>query len=211
MVLRLREYRSRAGLTLEQVAERLDMSHSQISRIERGDSDFSGKTLKALAELYGVPMADLLAEKAQANADPIEIPAASRQVKKVPIVGYVGGGAEVVFPQEWEASPIDEVEMVAADNGMEAVIVRGPSMEPAFSDRDVIVYRRAQYPIRDLFDKDCVVRLADGRTFVKRLMPGSEPTLFTLVSHNPQTPPITDVAIEWAVPVAQRILNWTIR
>lgn len=209
MALRLREFRERAGLTLEQVAERLSMSHSQISRIERGASDFSGKTLGALADLYGVHMADLIAAPpVPANAEPIEIPGPSRRIKAVPIVGYVGGGAEVIFPPEWEATPLDEVPTVGAGDDVEAVIVRGSSMEPVFSDRDVIIYRKARYPARDLFGQDCVVRLADGRTFIKKLMPGSEPSLVTLVSHNPQTPPIADVAIEWAVPVDQRILRW---
>jgi transcriptional regulator with XRE-family HTH domain len=211
MALRLREFRERAGLTLEQVAERLGMSHSQISRIERGASDFSGKTLKALADLYGVQMAELIATPAPGNAEPIEIPAASKKIKMVPIVGYVGGGAEVIFPDGWDVSPIDEVEVVGAGADVEAVIVRGDSMSPSYRDRDIIVYRRAQYAARDLLGEECVVRLADGRTFVKELQPGSEPALFTLVSRNPAVPPITDVALEWAVPVAQRITRWRLR
>lgn len=204
MALRLREFRETAGLTLEQVAERLGMSHSQISRIERGASDFTGKTLRALAELYGVEMSTLIASQAPSDAEPIDLPDALRRQRTVPIVGYVGGGAEVYYP-EGDAWPVDEVEVPGAGSDTEAVILRGDSMAPAYRDRDLIIYRRATTSPRDLLGEECVVRVADGRTFIKTLMPGSEPSLFTLVSHNPSMPPIVDVAIEWAVPVVMRI------
>jgi len=63
MELKFRDYRMKAGLTLEQVAERLDMSHSQISRIERGASNYTPKTLQALADLYGVHRSALLDDR----------------------------------------------------------------------------------------------------------------------------------------------------
>lgn len=48
----LREWRLHCGFTLEAAAEAAGMSHSQLSRIERGGSDWTRTTLHKLAEIY---------------------------------------------------------------------------------------------------------------------------------------------------------------
>lgn len=116
----------------------------------------------------------------------------------VHVLGYVGAGAEV--------RPIDDHEMGAGLETVEvdfpvrpgtvAVIVRGDSMLPIFEDGDLIGYMEDSADPVSLIGKTCVVRLADGRTFVKRLKRGSDDGLFTLVSANARD--IEDVEIEWA-------------
>jgi hypothetical protein len=49
-----------------------------------------------------------------------------------------------------------------------------------------------------MIGRECVVRLADGRTMLKMVSRGAN-GLFDLHSHN--APPITGVAIEWVAPV----------
>src|SRR4051812_20630647 len=56
----LRQWRKQAGKTLEAVAEHLHMSHSQLSRIERGKQPYNQELLEALAELYMCDVVDLL-------------------------------------------------------------------------------------------------------------------------------------------------------
>lgn len=56
----LREWRKKRGKTLEQVAEHLHMSHSQLSRIERGQQPYNQELLEELAELYMCDVVDLL-------------------------------------------------------------------------------------------------------------------------------------------------------
>lgn len=56
----LREWRKQAGKTLEAVAEQLHMSHSQLSRIERGKQPYNQELLEALADLYMCDVVDLL-------------------------------------------------------------------------------------------------------------------------------------------------------
>lgn len=56
----LREWRKRAGKTLEAVAEELRMSHSQLSRIERGKQPYNQELLERLADLYRCEVVDLL-------------------------------------------------------------------------------------------------------------------------------------------------------
>jgi transcriptional regulator with XRE-family HTH domain len=56
----LREWRKHSGKTLEAVAEQLHMSHSQLSRIERGKQAYNQELLEKLAELYMCDVVDLL-------------------------------------------------------------------------------------------------------------------------------------------------------
>lgn len=56
----LREWRKHSLKTLEAVAEQLHMSHSQLSRIERGKQPYNQELLEALADLYGCDVVDLL-------------------------------------------------------------------------------------------------------------------------------------------------------
>ena len=54
--LTLRAARINAGLTQEQVHEQLGISRSTLHRIESGKSSPKYKVLRALCELYGVPV-----------------------------------------------------------------------------------------------------------------------------------------------------------
>jgi quercetin dioxygenase-like cupin family protein/DNA-binding XRE family transcriptional regulator len=59
----LREERTRAGLTLEQLALRTDLSTAHLSRLESGDRQPSVAALIALARALGVSMSTLLGER----------------------------------------------------------------------------------------------------------------------------------------------------
>jgi transcriptional regulator with XRE-family HTH domain len=56
----LRAWRKHRGKTLEQVADHLHMSHSQLSRIERMQQSYNQELLEALADLYGCDVVDLI-------------------------------------------------------------------------------------------------------------------------------------------------------
>jgi transcriptional regulator with XRE-family HTH domain len=58
----LRAWRKFRGLTLEEAAERAELSHSQLSRIERGQSDYTKTTLEALAAVYDCSPGDLVSK-----------------------------------------------------------------------------------------------------------------------------------------------------
>src|SRR5277367_1454749 len=58
----LREERTRAGLTLEQLAERADLSTAHLSRLESGARQPSVAALIALARALGVSVSMLLGE-----------------------------------------------------------------------------------------------------------------------------------------------------
>lgn len=59
---RIRDFRKRAGLTLEQLAADVSLSVSQISRAERGERDLKLEELKRIAERLGTTVAGLAGE-----------------------------------------------------------------------------------------------------------------------------------------------------
>lgn len=79
-----------------------------------------------------------------------------------------------------------------------ALRVRGASMAPAYKDGDLIFYdRQEKGDLNHLAGKDCVIRLADGRTFLKELRRSNGD--FWLHSHNAD--PILHPKIVWAAKV----------
>jgi len=121
----------------------------------------------------------------------------------VPVVGHVGAGAAIYPLDDNETGGgLDQVEAPPEDDGdLVAVVVRGDSMEDAYHDGDVIYYgRRLKLDDARLLGKDCIVKVEDGRTLVKRIARGARRGRFTLMSHN--APLISDVVLEWAAPVA---------
>jgi quercetin dioxygenase-like cupin family protein/DNA-binding XRE family transcriptional regulator len=59
----LREERTRAGLTLEQLAQRAELSTAHLSRLESGERQPSVAALIALSRALGVSMSTLLGER----------------------------------------------------------------------------------------------------------------------------------------------------
>ena len=114
------------------------------------------------------------------------------------VVGYVGAGAEICpFDDHVKGAGLEIVETdFPVKPGTVAVIVKGDSMLPRFEEGDLIGYMEDSADPRTLIGKICIVRLADGRTFVKKLKRGSKEGMFTLVSANARD--IEDVEVEWA-------------
>lgn len=178
------------GLTLTELAHKGGLAASTVTRFMNNPGvkhTLSMRTLRRLSAVSGVKLPPHLTGGKQ----------------QVPIVGYVGAGEEV-FPVDDSAHGASIEDFVDApdDVGDDAVAVRvkGSSMFPAYWDGDVLIYRRDWQFVRDIcLYNECIVKVYEGPTFVKRIMPGSTEKTFTLVSYN--APDIIDVRIEWAAPV----------
>lgn len=124
---------------------------------------------------------------------------------KAPAVGYIGAGAEVFPIDDHEiGGGLEEIDIPPGvpENAV-LVIVRGDSMHPRYFDGEFLFYVRDGNSPREYIGRECVLKLADGKIFVKVLRRGSKPALFNLESWN--GPTLEDQTIEWAAPVLARV------
>jgi SOS-response transcriptional repressor LexA len=169
-----------------------------LRRAARGDTGRRGvstDTIGALALVLKTKPAWLLTEEGPEELDEPE-------AKMVPIVGYVGAGAEAFF--ESGQGPFDYVE--APDGATEdtvAVEIRGTSLGELF-DRWLIFYDQRREPVTsDLIGKLCVIGLDDERVVVKKLKRGERKGKYDLFSNT--EPPIYDATVIWAARVKQMV------
>ena len=116
--------------------------------------------------------------------------------RPVPLVGYVGAGAEVIAFDDGGA--LDEIDPPPGI-GPEAVAVKvkGDSMYPRYMEGDVLIYDR-HIPLAKADGQECIVSLIDGRKFVK-IVRAEGRVLATLESWN--APPLRSVQVEWVAPI----------
>jgi len=132
-------------------------------------------------------------------------PQSVQESRTVPIVGYVGAGADV-FPidDHVKGQGIGEADIPPFDHQMNinktvAVEVRGNSMEPLFFEGFKLFYsERVTGVAYEFVGAICIVWLYDGRCLVKKIRQGSKAGYYTLDSINPNDPPIKDVAVQWS-------------
>lgn len=185
----LRGVMAAKNLTVRGWTKAAGMSESGLRLFLNGTSNAMGDdTYEELAAAAGVPASVLRGE--------------SPLVRTIPIVGRVGAGAEI-FPidDHEKGGGEDEIEQPPGFNGRPAVAVRveGDSMFPAYKEGDMLVYQREGLDDwRRYIGQDVVVKLTDGRTFVKVLKRATKTTA-TLGSHN--APDIENARVEWAAPV----------
>lgn len=183
---KIRHYRKQAGLSLEQVAEAAGTTNQMVGYLERGQRQLTQKWMERLAPVLGVAPADLMGDL----------------VKTVPVVGYVGAGAEIYSiddHQKGQGMYETSAPPQGASSTMVALVVRGDSMSPAYEDGDTIYYDEiVTGDFTHLTGKRCVIRLVDGRTFIKKLRRNSNGE-YWLQSHNDD--PIIAPQIDWVAKV----------
>lgn len=193
MKFRLKEFRDQAGLTQEQMAERLDISVSLYNGLETGKRRMNATYLQGASEIFGVPASELIVEA------PIVIP----------IAGRVGAGASVPLYDTTDdgglfkvAAP-PQVRKLGPAGSFAAVEVEGDSMMPMYQPGDILFFRRATHegiPDEDI-GRPCIVEDADGHAWVKQVRTGDEPDLFHLTSLNPTAQTRHNQRIKWATRV----------
>jgi phage repressor protein C with HTH and peptisase S24 domain len=182
----LREIQRVKGWNQSQLGNALRVDQSTISRWygkgQRPDLDQRDRIL-ALAQSLGV------VDNSTQSSD-----------FSVPIVGYVGAGGHILFGEG--QGPFGEARMPpeGAKATTVAVLVRGDSMSGQLEDGWTVYYEtRKEPPTPDLYGKLCVIGLPDGEVYIKKLLPGSQPGTFHLLSAN--AGPLLDQKILWAARV----------
>ena len=183
------------GKTQAALADALGLPPPRISEIIRGSRRVSTRELPRMATFLAMPLPDLMRRLGAAVPE-------SAWGGDIAVAGYVGAGSEVrPIDDHAKGAGLDMVERPPGARGeLVAVKVRGDSMMPAYADADEILYGQPHKGNLDsLVGKECVVRLPDGRMYVKRLKK-SRGGKWTLASWN--APDIEVRKISWAAPVA---------
>lgn len=179
----IRKARLERGWSQAQLARIAGTSQQTVARLELGQNERSG-ALSNILRLLNLNVS---------GDEPL--------MREVPIVGVLGAGAEIFSVDDHEqGAGLDTVHIPAATMGKDAVgvIVRGDSMEPAFSDGDVVFYdTRHTVDFAPIYGKMVVARLVDGRTYLKKL--SYSQGVLMLLSLNGE--PIVSPVIEWAAQV----------
>lgn len=163
--------RKRAGLKIDELAEKTGLSTTYIWRMERGERNVSLKNLQKMAEALGVAPSELIEQK---------------PVSDVPILSWVSAG--MMARDDVQQDVIGEIRMSDLDPRGEWVALRveGDSMDRISPPGSLILV--------DLTDKALVpnacyiITDGDSRASYKRFR--SNPPRFEPVSTNPSHEPI---------------------
>ncbi len=167
------------------------MDRSKVNKIVLDKRKMSADEMLAISEITGAAL-------------PNELSQAS-----VSIAGKVGAGALVPVFDAYEKGDGPQVECPPGLNphGVVAVEVEGDSMEPAFSDGDILFYTRVSdngVP-EEAIGAKCVCEDQNAMGWVKQIKRGTEPGLFNLISLNPTAENQHDIKLKWAARVR---LHW---
>ena len=180
---RIRHYREKAGLTLEQLSERSGVDVGTISALENRDS---GRSKYATAIAQGLRMTvemlenenhdydihNLLSAPAPASADLLTSEVGDavpiKRFRKIPVVGEVKGGDDGFLEETQYPVGFGDgyVEYPTTDPNAYAVRVRGDSMHPRYRAGEFVV---VEPNIEAQEGDDVVVICANGRKMLKQL------------------------------------------
>jgi transcriptional regulator with XRE-family HTH domain len=187
---------------LKKALDHSGMGQAELAR-ELGYGDDRSKVNKMVAGTRTIHGDELL-KIAKITGYPAPTEAGKSRPRKTNAIGYIGAGAEVVpYDDHAIGAGLEEVEIPpGVPDDAVLVIVRGDSMYPRYKDGEMLFYIKQERDPRDLIGLECVVKLEDGRMYVKDLERGANGR-FNLISHN--APPLLDQVIEWAAPVLARV------
>lgn len=189
---RIRRARKALGLTQQEFAERLQVTQPTVHRWEKGFYEPDEAALERLAALCRRSPAYFRYGETET----------SPALRPVPVVGLVGAGAQIFpFDDHAKGAGLDTTEPPPGERQTTvALIVRGDSMYPAYQDGDLIYYAGGHgLDEAACLGRECVVKVLEGPTLLKRLTRGARQGTHTLLSYN--APPIENVRLEWASPV----------
>lgn len=139
---RLREARIRAGISQTEVARRAGLSISFVRLVERGKSDISLARLLRWTTIFGIPVADIVAEP---TADDIEIVTPADRVlvpsREAGVQFWLLslGGNRLIEPAIFELAHGAHMRHPVSYDGEEAAFVLRGRVQLRFGDRQILL------------------------------------------------------------------------
>ena len=128
---------------------------------------------------------------------------------QVPIIGYASGGEEWTPVDNQVGGAPDYVDFVIGAADPIGIAVRGQSMSPVYRPGDILMCARMPATEHQHFiRRDAVVLTADGRSYVKFVLPGETAGRFRLRSYNTEFEDIAEVELTWVAPVIWIKRSW---
>jgi transcriptional regulator with XRE-family HTH domain len=126
--------------------------------------------------------------------------------RSVRVMGRIGAGAHI--EPDYEQVPPEGLYQVElpfqVSDDMIGFQVAGSSQLPFYRDGDVVVvYAEPRRQIDSLIGEEAAVCTAEGKRYIKRIVPGSKRHFYTLVSSNGD--PIIDVRLRWASEIVAHV------
>ena len=184
MLNRIRHYRKRAGLTLEELAKRVRTSAQTISRLETEVMTVSTDWLERIGEALGVHPSELL-EKPEGG--------------DIAFIGRVGtDGAVSTVRGEQKSFVLD----IPAERAV--AVTLADAIGPYSAGETLIGNRFEGEDLSNAVGHDCIVGLADGRIMLRRVIKGSKER-YTLVPFASGGDVRHGQAIRWAARIVMRV------
>lgn len=184
--------RKQRNMTLRELAERAGISLVYLQQVKAG----TGKR-RLNTDLIDKLAAALGCEPSELIGGPT-----TPESQSVPVVGYVGAGAEVFWFGEEDV--LDEVSMpFGAEPGQsfKALRVKGDSQAPLLPEGSIIYCDASQEKCTDcsiMIGELCVVQIKNGPMLLKYLNRGYQPGRFNLMSSNATA--MEDQELDWCMP-----------
>lgn len=188
------------GIKNAPLAVKAGLNASTIRDLFRNNSSPKVSNAHKIAAALGRTVDELIA----IGAGVLDIEA--NQLHTTAIPGKVGAGAPVhLIDDHAKGNGLYHVVTPPQLLGKHAVAVEveGSSMEPVYSEGDLLFYIRHTHegvPI-EAINRKVIVQTTDGKVWVKLLKRGSTAATFNLLSINPAGDNMHDVQLNWASPV----------
>lgn len=185
-MIRLKELRTHSNLSQQKMADVLGISRSAVAMWETGGSEPDNKTLEKIADYFNVSIDYLL------GRDDTPRPRTEKKGVKIPVLGRVAAGIPITAVEE--VLDYEEIEESLAKTGdFYGLQIRGTSMEPKFSEGDVVIVRQQN----DVESGEIAIVLVNGDDATCKRVVKHENGL-SLISLNPSFPPkfFTDQEVE---------------
>lgn len=134
---RIRELRKNANLTQKQLADKIYVDKSTVTKWETGKALPDAKKQDILASFFNVSL-DYLMGRCESNTEPVSYE--SSGVLRIPVYGYIPAGVPMEAIEDildYEEAPED---WSLGGKEFFGLKIKGDSMEPEYRDGDIIIF-----------------------------------------------------------------------